>query len=146
MYHLDHYFWKPQWIHPDPDEYKIIHDQLCDQDEWIIDGMQLRLLEYRIQKADLIIFLDIPRYRCFYQIFKRTFTYYGKQAPSSAKGCPEGIDWKFIKFLKWVWNFKKRYPQRIMELFNANATKKEMYILKTPKEIDQFIKKLSLKK
>src|SRR3990167_5017001 len=72
VYHLDKYFWKSNWTHPDPDEYKIIHDKLCNQEEWIMDGMNLRLLEYRIQRADIIIFLDIPRYLCFWRIFKRT--------------------------------------------------------------------------
>lgn len=146
VYHLDHYFWKPNWTYPDPDEYKKIHDQLCDQDEWIIEGMQLKLLEYRIQKADLVIFLDMPRSTCFYQIFKRTFTYYGKQAPSSAKGCPERIDWKFLKFLKWVWNFKKNYRPRIVKLFNEHATTKKLSVLQSKKEIDQLIEKLSLNK
>jgi len=55
VFHLDKYFWKPNWAHPDPDEYKIIHDNLCESGEWIIDGNNLRLLEYRIQRADIVI-------------------------------------------------------------------------------------------
>jgi adenylate kinase family enzyme len=39
LYHLDQYFWKPGWVRPDMDEYKKIHDALCDQEEWIIDGI-----------------------------------------------------------------------------------------------------------
>lgn len=141
IYHLDKYFWKPNWVYPDPDEYKIIHDNLCDQDEWIIDGMNLRVLEYRIQRADIIIFLNIPRYKCFLNIFKRTFKYYGKETPSGAKDCPEQMGWKFIKFLKWVWDFKAKYPPKIMELFNIYKDTKEIYILRSQKEIDQFLEK-----
>jgi adenylate kinase family enzyme len=144
VYHLDKYFWKPQWTHPDPAEYKLIHDKLCDQDAWIMDGMNLRLLEYRIQRAEIIMFLDIPRYICFWRIFKRTFKYYGKEAPSSAPGCPEGITWKYIKFLKWVWDFKDRNPARIMELFNTYRDTKQIYILRSQKEIDHLIEKLTL--
>lgn len=143
VYHLDKYFWKPNWTRPDPDEYKIIHDKLCDQDVWIIDGMNLRVLEYRIQKADIIIFLDIPRYICFWRIFKRTITYYGKETPNSAPHCQERINGEFIKFLKWVWDFKRKYVPRIMALLNSYTTTKEIYILKSQKEIDQFIEKLS---
>ena len=30
LHHLDTYFWKPNWTPPNRDEYKIIHDGLCD--------------------------------------------------------------------------------------------------------------------
>jgi adenylate kinase family enzyme len=107
-----------------------------------MDGMNLRLLEYRIQRADIVIFLDIPRYLCFWRIFKRAIKYYGKETPSSAKDCREGfLNLRFIRFLKWVWDFKKRYPPKIIELFNACEDKKEIHILKSEKEIDKFLKK-----
>jgi adenylate kinase family enzyme len=141
VYHLDKYFWKPNWVHPNPDEYKKIHDQLCDQDAWIMDGMNLRVLEYRIGRADIIVFLDIPRYRCFWRIFKRLITNYGKVTASNAPQCPEKVSWQFIKFLKWVWDFNKRYPPRIMELLHA-AKGKEFYVFTTNQEIDQFVEKM----
>lgn len=140
VYHLDQYFWKPHWTHPNLDEYKTIHDELCDRGEWIIDGMNLRVLEYRAQRADMIIFLDIPRYICLWRIFKRTFKYYGKETPSSAPGCPEGFNRKFIHFLKWVWDFKKRYPEKIKELLTSYVSTKEIYILRSSKDVDLFIK------
>jgi adenylate kinase family enzyme len=145
IYHLDKYFWKPNWENPDPAEYKIVHDTLCDQDEWILDGMNLRFLEYRAERAEVIIFLNLPRYSCFWRIFKRVFTYYGSEAPSSAQGCPERINARFIKFLKWVWDFKKRYPGKISELFKKYEDTKKIYILRSQKEIDQFLEKVSAK-
>ena len=62
VYYLDQYYWKPGWVRTDPDEYKKMHDAICDKEEWIIDGINLRVMEYRIQRADVVIFLDIPRY------------------------------------------------------------------------------------
>lgn len=142
VYHLDQYFWGPGWVHPNPDEYKIIHDNLCDLDEWIMDGVNLRLMEYRIQRADVIIFLDLPRYLCFYRIFKRLFKYYGKETPSGPKGCFEKISWASIPFLKYVWNFKNKYPAKIKELLKDYANTKEIYVLKSQKDIDQFINRI----
>jgi len=141
VYHMDKYFWKPYWTYPDPEEYKIIHDKICDQDAWIIDAMNLRLLEYRIARADIIIFLDRPRYICFWRIFKRLVKYYGKQTPSAAEKCREEIGFRFVKFLKWVWDFKKNYPPKIMELLNKSN--KKFYIFKSQKEVDQFLNKLT---
>lgn len=142
VYHLDQYFWKPHWTRPNPEEYKIVHDAICDQDEWIIDGMNLRLLEYRIQKADSIIFLDIPRYKCFWRIFKRTITYYGRETPSSAQQCPERLNKEFVQFLMWVWNFKVKYKPRIVELLNCYKDTKKIYTLSTQGDIDHYLQKL----
>lgn len=143
IYHLDKYFWKPNWVRTDIEEYQIIHDNLCDKDEWIIDGMNLKFLEYRIKKADIIIFLNIPRYICFWRIFKRTIKYYGQETPSSAQGCPERVNWEFIKFLKWVWDFKSKYPPKIMKLLNTYKTTKQIYIFRSQAEIDRFLEKIN---
>ena len=142
VYHLDQYFWKPGWIEPDPQEYKQIHDAICNKEEWIIDGMNLRLLDYRASQADMIIFLNLPRAICFWRIFKRTYHYYGTVTPSSAPECNERVNRAYFKFLKWVWNFKNRYPNKINEILKQYSSTKKIYILKSQKEIDQFIEKI----
>jgi adenylate kinase family enzyme len=140
VYHLDQYFWGPNWTHPDLAEYVLVHDALCDKEEWIIDGMNLRFLLHRIERADVIIFLDFPRYVCFWRIFKRMLQYYGKETPSSAQGCPERLNWEFVRFLKWVWRFKANYPARINELLLDYASEKQVYVFKSQQELDQFLK------
>ena len=139
IYHLDKYFWGPGWTHPDYEAYKIIHDELCDKDEWIIDGMNLRLAHYRLDRADIIIFLDFPLYLCFWRIFKRQLKYYGKETPSSAPGCPERLGWHFVQFLKWVWDFEKRYPERITWMLKIYGEGKLVYVFKSQKEVDNFL-------
>ena len=142
IYYLDQYYWKPGWVRTDPDEYKKMHAALCDKEEWIIDGINLKVMEYRIKRADMIIFLDLPRYICFWRIFKRTFKNYGKETPSSPKGCSERFNWEFIKFLKWVWDFKKKYPPAIAVLLKKHSDEKRVYVFKSQQEVDAFIKKL----
>ena len=142
VYHLDQYFWKPGWVEPDRNEYKKIHDGLCEQEQWIIDGMNLSLLEYRVRRAEVIIFLDFPRHVCLCRILKRTLTHYGQEAPTGPKGCPEKFNRAFLKFLKWVWNFKGRYNPKIKEVLQAYSDKKQIYILRSQKEIDQFVKNI----
>lgn len=139
VYHLDQYFWKPGWVHPDIIEYKLIHDSLCDKDEWIIEGMNLKVAAHRMNRADMIIYLNMPRYLCFWRIFKRTWRYYGVETPSSAAGCVEHLNLEFFKFLLWVWNYKKKYPTIIRALLASQAHEKEIHILNSPKEVEAFI-------
>lgn len=146
IYYLDKYFWQPGWIRTNAEEYKKMHDEICAQAAWIIDGVNLRVMEYRIQRADMIIFLDMPRYLCFWRIFKRTFQNYGKETLSSPKGCPEQFDWEFIKFLKWVWDFKKKYPAAVKVLLKKYSDGRQIYILRSQQDVDAFIKNLKLYK
>ncbi|CAN5215531.1 DNA topology modulation protein [soil metagenome] len=138
VYHLDQYYFKPNWVKPDPEEYKKNHDSLCDKDEWIIEGINLKLLDYRASHADMIIFLAIPRYKCLWGIFRRAIRYYGKETPSSALGCPENLRWEFIRCFKWAWDFKKNYHPKIREILQQHPDK-QIYILKSRKEIDTLV-------
>lgn len=142
VYHLDQYFWKPGWVHPDIAEYKLIHDSLCNKDEWIIEGMNLKVAAHRLDRADMIIYLAIPRSLCIWRIFKRTWQYYGIETPSSAAGCVERFNLEFLKFLLWVWNYEKKYHSMISLMLSHCAKEKEIHILNSPKEVDNFIKQL----
>ena len=137
LYHIDQYFWKPGWQKSDPAEFAKIHHALCDQNEWIIEGMATRLLEYRIQKADIITFLDVPTYLCLYRIFKRAFICYGKVYFSSAPGCPErGPD---REFLKYIWNFNTIKKPEIQTILNKYKNQKKIYIINNKAELHQLI-------
>lgn len=138
LYHLDQYFWKPGWQEIDRDEFVKIHNQLCDKPEWIIDGTAIRLLEYRAQQADIIIFLDFPRYLCLYR-FKRAITYFGKVYFASAKGCPErGPD---PKFLSYIWTINRQRKPIVMDVLQRYKDQKKTFVIKNTAELDQLIKK-----
>jgi adenylate kinase family enzyme len=139
LFHLDQYFWKPGWQRPDRDEFKKIHNQLCDQTEWIIEGMAVRLFESRAQQADVIIFLDIPLYICLYRIFKRAFLNFGKICYSSAPGCPERVpDWEFLKY---VLIFNKRYKPAVEYLLHDYKDQKKIFVIKNQKQLDELIER-----
>ena len=140
LYHFDQYFWKPGWQEPDRDEFEKIHNKLCDQENgWIIEGMAIRFFEYRIKKADCIIFLDISTYHCFYRVFKRALTHFGTVYFSSAKGCPECFpSWKFLKF---IWNFNRQRKPMIEDLLQKYKDTKKIFVVKNGTELKELIKK-----
>lgn len=144
VYHLDQYFWGPNWQHPDPAEYKKIHDGLCDRSEWIMDGVNLRLLEYRIQKSDVIIFLDISIYTCLFRVLKRSVKYYNQEMADNAAGCKQQLNSKFVQFMKWILNFNKEYKPRIIKLLDEYKNSKSIYILRSADEVEQFIRRIKV--
>lgn len=143
LFHLDQYFWKPGWQRPDREEFKKVHDQLCNQKEWIIEGMATRLFEYRIKQADVIIFLDIPLYICLYRIFKRALLNFGKVVYSSAPGCPERIpDWEFLKY---VLSFNKKQKPEVEELLRHYKGQKKIFVVKNKSDLSALIQRFELK-
>ncbi len=127
LIHLDQHFWKPGWVEPERAEFEKIHNRLCEQDQWVIEGMSVRNAEYRIQNADIVIYLDVPRHICFFRIFKRAIENFGTVNFSSAKGCPERGP--SIKFLKYVWYFDAQRKPDVLSLFEKYKDKKRIYIL-----------------
>ncbi len=138
IYHLDQYYWKPGWQRSEWYEFSIIHDALCDQEAWIIDGIYTSALPYRLERATHIIFLDTPRYLCLWRLFKRLIFNYKKVLPQSAPECPERFD---KEFLKWVWNFPTRSRPVIVELLQECTNEKKVFVLQKNNVIYQDISK-----
>ncbi len=140
LYHLDQYQWQPGWQKTDLEEFKQLHDQLCDKSEWIIEGCATRFFEYRINKADIVIFLDMPRYLCLYRVFKRAFTHFGHVFFSSAKGCRESFpSFDFLNYI--VWRFPRKKKPEILELMNTYKDQKQLFIVKNQTEFTNLIQK-----
>lgn len=132
IYHLDQYHWKPGWERTEEEIFNKIHTELCKQAEWIIEGSYYRHFYERACYADVIIFLDVPRYKCIWYVLKRSVINWGKIIPGNPKDCKqELLSFKFLEFLYWVWTFNKRYRAAIMHELKEFHHEKQIYILKS---------------
>ena len=136
--HLDSIFWLPGWVEMNRDEFdRKIRAEMA-KEAWIIDGNYNRTMPERVARCDTIIYLDFPRIVCLYGIFKRLLTNIGKTRPDMGEGCPERVDWEF---LKWVWNYNKDKRERNYRLLNE-ATHAETIVLKNRRAVKKFLKSL----
>ncbi|KAB8125976.1 DNA topology modulation protein [Gracilibacillus oryzae] len=139
VFHLDAMFWKPNWVGVSRDEQKKVQRELVKQDEWIIDGNYGGTMEIRLQAADTIIFLDMPRLLCVYRAMKRMLKYRNKTRPDMGEGCPERLD---FHFLKWIWNYPKTKRPQIMERLEQLSQEKQVIIFHSPAEVKRFLETL----
>ncbi len=139
LYHLDQYYWKPHWKRIEFEVFDAIHDELCERDSWIMEGSYYRVFYKRAFYANVIIFLDVPRYKCIWYVIKRAFLNRGIVLPGSPENCPQRLlSIEFLQFLKWVWHFNKLYKNMILTILEEYKDEKQIYILKSFKEIDDF--------
>lgn len=137
--HLDKLFWKPGWVQVSQEEFDDLHRMELAKDRWIMDGNFNRTMPERIARCDTIIYLDFSRFACLRGVLKRVLTTYGTVRPDMGEGCPERIDWEF---LKWVWNFNKNKRQRYYQLLNE-VTHAETIVLKNRRAVKRFLDGLS---
>lgn len=137
--HLDKLFWKPGWVQVSLEEFDDLHRMELAKDRWIMDGNFNRTMPERIARCDTIIYLDFSRFACLRGVLKRVLTTYGTVRPDMGEGCPERIDWEF---LKWVWNFNKNKRQRYYQLLNE-VTHAETIVLKNRRAVMRFLDGLS---
>ena len=134
--HLDKLFWKPGWVERTPEEFDPLMEAELAKETWIMDGNFNRTMPQRVQRCDTIIYLDFSRMACLWGVLKRVLTTYGTVRPDMGEGCPERID---FEFLKWVWSYNKNKRERNYRLLNE-ATHAETIVLKNRRMVKRFLK------
>jgi len=133
--HLDKAFWNAGWIETPKEEWAEKQRDLLAGSEWIADGNYGGTLEIRLEKADAVIFLDFSRFVCVYGAVKRWLANIGKTRPDMAEGCPESID---FAFLKWIWQFPKKSRPNVLEKIARHQNVK-LITIKSRKRLKQFL-------
>ena len=136
--HLDREYWRPGWEETPKDEWKARVADMLEGERWIMDGNFGGTREMRMQAADTIIFLDLPRRVCLYRILKRTFKYYGRSRPDMAEGCLERLD---LEFVMWVWNYKHRSRMTLLAELEG-LEEKSVMILRNQRQVSDFLANL----
>ncbi len=98
--HLDCVHFQKDWQERSREKSLYILEPYMEQPHWVIDGNYTGLsLEERVDHADRIIILKLPRLLCLRGVLRRYRKYKGVARPSMASGCKEKLD---LPFLWWV--------------------------------------------
>ena len=138
--HLDALHWLPGWVENSRENKCKAIAEVLKRDRWIIDGNYRRVLwEERMRDADTVILLDVNRFKCFYQAFKRSRIYKGKTRPDMGEGCTEKFD---LEFAKWILTGGKRRKRNLEFMEFIKGKGKNTYIFKNNREINKFLEGL----
>ncbi|WML31444.1 topology modulation protein [Neobacillus sp. OS1-32] len=143
VYHLDVFYWKPNWIEASLEEFSNTQQNLVNQCQWIIEGNYSSTFEIRAERADTIIYLELPLRVCLYRVVKRWLLNIGRTRTDMADGCKEKLDWDFIKFICTTYYPRKRIMN---ERLQSLESKKEIVTLKSKQEIRNYLENIKMKK
>ena len=136
--HLDAINFNANWVEINKKERdKIISDK-SNEDKWIIDGNYNKTLKKRIDKADLIIWLNYSSFMQLKGVFKRYFHMRNRER-TEIPGCKERLNYTFIKYVV-TYNKKKR---PIVEDYLKGIPKNKILTFKKQKELNKWIKEFT---
>lgn len=134
--HVDQIYWTAGWINRSREDTRRLVSEAILGDRWIFEGNNSSSFDLRIAKADTVVFLDFPVLLCLFRIAKRVLANYGRARPDMAEGCPEGVDWAF---LRWVTGYRHNLRPEILEMIEAAPDGIKVHHLKTPAAVDAFL-------
>ena len=110
--HLDREFWRPGWEPTPDDEWAARVRELVAGDRWIIDGNYGGTMPLRFERADTVVFLDLPRVVCLLSVIWRSIRHLRTPRPDMSEGNPEKLD---PAFLQWIWNYPHRNRPGVLD-------------------------------
>ena len=133
--HLDAINFNPDWEEIDKQERDKIISAKSKEDKWIIDGNYNKTLKERLDRADLIIWLDYSTLKQLTGILKRYFHSKNLERPE-IPGCKERLDPTFVKYVL-TYNKKKRHI--ILEHLQ-NIPNEKVLIFRHQKDLNNWLK------
>ncbi len=113
LHHIDRYFYLEKWQERPEDEFLAVVHEVIAQEQWIFDGNGMQSLELRYARADLCLYFNYPRYRCYWRAFKR-YLKRNEELQDRGPQCPEVFFmWRFISY---IWNFDSYVKEGITRL------------------------------
>ena len=134
VYHLDAIVWQPKWQKTPPEDRLRLENELTDQEAWIIDGVSRNVRE----KADLVVFLDVPRGTCIVRVMKRNLPYLFHSRPELPDNCPEILI--FPKLVRLI----MRFPKYVRTSIIQEAERNDNYVIvKSNEELRSLLKSIA---
>ena len=137
VYHLDGIHHLENWIPRDKDERDRMILEKAQEDKWIMDGTYKTTLEERVERSDVIIYLNYSRFARIKGIMGRYLKNRNKEKPE-IPGCKEKMDTNFLKF---TFNWDKTKGDSVKEILEKNNDKK-VYVFKNRKQLNKWYEKL----
>ena len=134
VFGLDKVVWQEGWAIRSPDERKRLEQELCRKSVWVIEGVSSLARE----SADVIIFLDFNRAKCYWRCAKRNWRYLFSSRPGLPERCPEI---KILpKLVKLIWQFSSVMRPKIIAEFSG---KDQVFLkLTSESEVKRFTEKV----
>lgn len=145
VFHLDRLWWQPGEYkivgaatvaaHTiEAEEFRRLEESIVAEESWIVDG-GVANIDLRLARADTVVFLDLPRWLCTWQLLKR----HNHPRLDYPEGVTEGLGWLWL-LLRWIWRTwpTERRPG-VVAAMEKQATDATVMRLRTRRQVRDFL-------
>ncbi|MBP1886926.1 AAA family ATPase [Sinorhizobium mexicanum] len=112
------FFWLPGWISRAREEQRKLIAAKVAEAQWVMDGTNPSTFDLRLPRADIVLWVRMPRLRCLIGVARRWLKWRGAARPEMAEGCPERVSWEFVRY---IWTFERKFVPRIEEALQKHG-------------------------
>lgn len=139
LVHLDALYWHPGWVPTPEPAWRDIVTRLVSEPRWILDGNYGGTFDLRFARADTVIFLDLPGWRCLARVVARRIRWRGRSRPSLPTGCPERLT---PAFAWWMLTYRRRRRPGILARLGTLGPETAVHVLRSRAEVDRYLRGL----
>jgi adenylate kinase family enzyme len=136
LIHLDAAYWLPGWQQPPREVWRQTVADLVARDQWVMDGNYGGTFDLRMPRAEMIVFLDLPRLVCLQGILWRPLRHWGRQRRDMGPGCIERYDWPFVQY---VWGFRDTQRPKVLRALKTLGQTAELVHLRSRHQVRAFM-------
>lgn len=141
---IDALFWKPGWTPSEDAEFDDRVAEAAQAPRWIMDGNYLSHAGMlRRERADTVIWLDLPRVTSMIGVMTRIVTSYGRVRSEMTPGCPEKIN---AEFLGYVWTFRREQRPGLARFLEGLRSDQTLMRFGRRTEANRYLRDLSASK
>ncbi|MBB3607969.1 AAA family ATPase [Rhizobium sp. BK602] len=105
------FFWLPGWVKRDKAEERALIAAKVTEARWLIDGTAPSSFDLRLPRTELVLWVRMPRRLCMWGALSRAARWLGRSRPDMAPGCPERIDWEFLRY---IWDWERKFAPKVL--------------------------------
>lgn len=137
VHHLDQVIWRPDWQAVSEAEFQHAHEELVNEESWIIEGVGYdSTIAGRFNRSDVIVYLDFPVLVHFYRAIKRSLTSLFVKPAGWAEGCQPLS--KLVPILRIIWDIHRNTRPYLLSLLAKQGRDISVHHLRSPAELKQF--------
>ncbi len=102
-----------------------------------MDGNGPSTFDLRLPRADLVVWVRVPRRTALMGVARRVLLNYGTVRIDMAEGCPEQLPDR--EFLTYIWTFEQRLAPRIVAAIDQHGPDVPVVTLRTRREFEALL-------
>lgn len=132
LIHLDREYFGPGWAKPARSEWRERVTTLSARPAWIMDGNYSSTFDIRVPRATVIVWLDLPRWRCLTSVAWRVLRNHGRTRPDLGSAGPERFDWAFMR---WIWSYPTTMRPKTARMLQRLRPDQQVFVLRSRSDI-----------